>query len=193
MLVQKLAALDSGRPLPFNFELVEKLDAHARIVRLQFKTSSFASAVRPPGCKPCKEKSDMTCHTLNSIAITRLPNLSMCTMQRQVPFAEVFCLTLACEFQGFCMQTCAPRDAILQQSWREEEDGTIVVLGHSVHHIDWPLSDSWSWFASVRTQARSPTHDLKGSRSGQAPTCLCNLTRKLIGSQHMQTWWLSRL
>lgn len=76
MLVQKLAALDSGRPLPFNFELVEKLDAHARIVRLQFKTSSFASAVRPPDCKPCEKKSDMTCNMLNNIAIIRLPYLT---------------------------------------------------------------------------------------------------------------------
>lgn len=44
-LLQKLAALDSGRPLPFNFELVEKLDPHARIVRLQFKTSNLTKAV----------------------------------------------------------------------------------------------------------------------------------------------------
>ena len=45
LLLQKLAALDSGRPLPFNFELVEKLDSHARIVRLQLKTTKFARAV----------------------------------------------------------------------------------------------------------------------------------------------------
>lgn len=43
--MQKLAAVDSLRPLPFNFELVENVDPHVRIVRLNFKASQFAEMV----------------------------------------------------------------------------------------------------------------------------------------------------
>ena len=53
----------------------------------------------------------------------------------------------------------------MQQSWREEEDGTIVVLAHSVEHEQAPVSQpGWSWYNPVRTQVIPQTVVLCSSK-----------------------------
>lgn len=51
------------------------------------------------------------------------------------------------------MQLCAPREVVLQQMWREEEDGTFIVLLHSTKHRKASMpAPSWSWWQPIRAQ-----------------------------------------
>ncbi len=48
---------------------------------------------------------------------------------------------------------CAPREVVLQQMWREEEDGTFIVLLHSTKHRRAAMPPaSWSWWQPIRAQ-----------------------------------------
>lgn len=59
---------------------------------------------------------------------------------------------------GSCaVQLCAPREVVLQQMWREEEDGTFIVLLHSTKHRKASLPPaSWSWWQPIRAEVRLP-------------------------------------
>lgn len=51
------------------------------------------------------------------------------------------------------MQLCAPREVVLQQMWREEDDGTFIVLLHSTKHRKASMpAPSWSWWQPIRAQ-----------------------------------------
>lgn len=51
------------------------------------------------------------------------------------------------------LQMCAPREVVLQQMWREEEDGTFIVLLHSTKHRRAAMPPaSWSWWQPIRAQ-----------------------------------------
>ena len=51
------------------------------------------------------------------------------------------------------LQMCAPREVVLQQMWREEEDGTFIVLLHSTKHRRAATPPaSWSWWQPIRAQ-----------------------------------------
>ena len=51
------------------------------------------------------------------------------------------------------LQMCAPREVVLQQMWREEEDGTFIVLLHSTKHRKASMPPpSWSWWQPIRAQ-----------------------------------------
>ena len=52
---------------------------------------------------------------------------------------------------------CAPREVVLQQMWREEDDGTFIVLLHSTKHRKASMPPpSWSWWQPVRAQVGPP-------------------------------------
>lgn len=54
---------------------------------------------------------------------------------------------------GVALQMCAPREVVLQQMWREEEDGTFIVLLHSTKHRRAATPPaSWSWWQPIRAQ-----------------------------------------
>lgn len=54
-------------------------------------------------------------------------------------------------------QLCAPREVVLQQLWREEEDGTFIVLLHSTKHRKASLPPaSWSWWQPIRAEVPLP-------------------------------------
>ena len=69
------------------------------------------------------------------------------------------------------LQLCAPREAVVQQAWREVEDGTIILLGSSTEHSSVPLKKgAWSWFAPVRAKAR-PLAPLSAGSLGLSANC----------------------
>jgi hypothetical protein len=43
-----LAGLDNGRPTAFDWELIDRVDDHIRVMKLKFKPSRFARAVKTP-------------------------------------------------------------------------------------------------------------------------------------------------
>ena len=70
-----------------------------------------------------------------------------------------------CNSNVMHLQFCAPRETVIQQTWREEEDGTITVLGHSVESQNAPRSNGWSWYSPVRAEV---TH-----LPGSSPSAIC--------------------
>ena len=49
-----------------------------------------------------------------------------------------------------------PRQAVVEQHWRQDEDGTFIVLMHSVRHHRAREAPRpfWSWFHPVRVEVR---------------------------------------
>ena len=57
----------------------------------------------------------------------------------------------------FVVQMCAPREVVLQQMWREEDDGTFIVLLHSTKHRKASMPPpSWSWWQPIRAEVGHP-------------------------------------
>ena len=53
------------------------------------------------------------------------------------------------------VQVCAPREMVVEQTWREEEDGTVIVLFHTTRHRyarEAPRTWFGSWWQPVRAQ-----------------------------------------
>ena len=53
------------------------------------------------------------------------------------------------------LQVCAPREMVVEQTWREEEDGTVIVLFHTTRHRyarEAPRTWFGSWWQPVRAQ-----------------------------------------
>ena len=53
------------------------------------------------------------------------------------------------------VQVCAPREMVVEQTWREEEDGTVIVLFHTTRHRyarEAPRAWFGSWWQPVRAQ-----------------------------------------
>mmetsp|Transcript_385 Transcript_385/g.1136 ORF Transcript_385/g.1136 Transcript_385/m.1136 type:complete len:996 (+) Transcript_385:518-3505(+) len=78
---------------------------------------------------------------------------------------------------------CAPRDAVVEQHWRQEEDGTFVVFMHSVkHHAARPPPRRWfSWYRPIRAQIVACTYSvapLQPKNAGGPPECLVTMLLK---------------
>ena len=79
---------------------------------------------------------------------------------------------------GVALQMCAPREVVLQQMWREEEDGTFIVLLHSTKHRRAAMPPaSWSWWQPIRAQVCPSACPLACPLTWiSSSLCLCLLT-----------------
>ena len=60
------------------------------------------------------------------------------------------------------VQVCAPREMVVEQTWREEEDGTVIVLFHTTRHRD-AREAPRTWFGSWWQPVRAQVNDFAGS------------------------------
>ncbi|KAL3141693.1 hypothetical protein ABBQ32_004380 [Trebouxia sp. C0010 RCD-2024] len=103
---------------------------------------------------------------------------------------------------GAAHTMCAPREVVLQQMWREEEDGTFIVLLHSTKHRKASMPPpSWSWWQPIRAQMASAGFTIaplssKYQAAGISQECLVTMVLKLdLGgwlSEQSRMGWLLR-
>ncbi|DBA89089.1 hypothetical protein WJX77_009682 [Trebouxia sp. C0004] len=103
---------------------------------------------------------------------------------------------------GAANTMCAPRELVLQQMWREEEDGTFIVLLHSTKHRRAAMPPaSWSWWQPIRAQMASAGFTIaplstKYQAAGGSQECLVTMVLKLdLGgwlSEQGRMGWLLR-
>ena len=59
------------------------------------------------------------------------------------------------------VQVCAPREMVVEQTWREEEDGTVIVLFHTTRHR-YAREAPRTWFGSWWQPVRAQVNDFAG-------------------------------
>ncbi|KAL0043136.1 hypothetical protein WJX79_010214 [Trebouxia sp. C0005] len=127
--------------------------------------------------------------------LSQLEVLEVLDAQSQVLKAQVLP-------HGAANTMCAPREVVLQQMWREEEDGTFIVLLHSTKHRKAAMPPaSWSWWQPIRAQMASAGFTIaplstKYQAAGGSQECLVTMVLKLdLGgwlSEQSRMGWLLR-
>eukprot|EP00891_Asterochloris_glomerata_P006240 jgi/Astpho2/6240/fgenesh1_pg.00088_%23_51_t len=105
---------------------------------------------------------------------------------------------------GLAGKVCAPREMVVEQTWREEEDGTVIVLFHTTRHRyarEAPRTWFGSWWQPVRAQIAAAGYTIcplqqRYTVNGESQECLVTLVLKLdlggwLGDHSRMAWALA--
>ena len=64
------------------------------------------------------------------------------------------CAKVPLQPRGWITALAAPRETVVEQLWRQDENGVYLVMLHSKDHPAVPVTEApwYSWFAPVRAQ-----------------------------------------